>query len=146
MSDIRNDSPEPSLLRAVESGQATYARLQPNIADWRRRTGYLLIALSIAVVSSFGWCSLRALDGFVYSPTAAPVEYARLAAHGAISVAFVLFWYGVLRAGERMALPHEWIRSTEDLKLLMGLKPPSPLSVEQLRSLLEVITTRLDRK
>ena len=153
MSEIRNEAtasaspnPEANQLRVADSGLATYPRLHANIADWRRRSGYVLIVLSIAVVTRFAWCSLTVLDGFQYSATPAPLEYARLAAHAAISVAFVLFWYGVLRAGERMALPHEWIRSTEDLKLLMGLRQPSPLSIDQLRSVLELILTKIDRK
>lgn len=119
-------------------------RVPVGVADGRRQIGYGLIATALGLVGVAAWFSLRALDELKPIGTEPTVfDLVRLGVHGAITLAFVLFCYALLQAAERLALPAEWVRTSEDLRLLMGVKTPVALANDELKKVVETISPLL---
>jgi hypothetical protein len=72
--------------------------------------------------------------------------YAKLAAHAVVSVAVVFFGYQLVRAAERMILPHWWIQPhhCELLQLLLGVDTPVRASTKTVEKLTDLVKASRD--
>lgn len=103
----------------------------------RRRAwaGISIGGLGIAFVAVVAWWSLHHLHksvGSIQSRDAAIVHIAQLIAQSAVAVAVVFFAYQLLRAAERLLLPHWLLRRdhVDLLKLMLGVDTPADGAVK----------------
>lgn len=105
-----------------------------SITDTRRCWGYALKCVAIlgvvaAVLISFS--DLRAL-----AEQAAQGEFNQgglgrerlwlfVGGHALITVAAIYFFYQLLRAGERLALPYWWVERNPDARMMLGVQDPA---------------------
>lgn len=123
-----------------EDPNQVFPRLPPEIALPRRRFGYVLLVVSILIIVITVIASLQCVDGLrPLHKHPSTFDYIKLSVHGVITVVFMFFCYGLLQAAERMAIPSEWVRTTDDLRLLLGVKPPTSLVVEDLKTISKIL-------
>lgn len=136
-----NSVPAPGIVvPASPQGVQVTSVVNTDVAKFRRTFGYVLIAAVSIVVTFAVFCSVRAIDQLrPISDSPTIFDYVRLGVHGMVTVAFVLFCYVVMQAGERLALPAEWVRTSEDLRMLLGVKAPTTLLADDLAKVLQAV-------
>ena len=64
---------------------------------------------------------------------------AKMIGHGLLTFAFIWFCYQLLRVGERMSIPHWWLKNSRALHVLLGVQHPT----EHVRPTLEMMKTAM---
>ena len=131
------------------------------ITTWRRRFGYVLMAISGVSIPVVFFLSTAGLHKLTELPRDFPADRFWLLAAGHAVVTFVtlFFLYQVLKAAERMAMPYWWAeRHPETVRLMLGVedlvtvgsrsaeqmaKSAAPL-VEPVSKLIDAATRRLE--
>jgi hypothetical protein len=146
-----NNSPEKSKATGdlLMTQQLVYSTPDEQIGAWRRRCGYGLIVVSISIFLSIAVYSGRFIDQLEPRSSEPYVfDYIRLSARAIVTTTMAVFAYKILRAGERMILPFSMVKSTDDLKLVLGfnrLEPAGGLikNSDLLKALIEIFKSRI---
>lgn len=92
--------------------------------------GYWLIALSIVLFLAIIVCSIAFVESLEPRSSAPYVfDYVRLAARAILTAASAVFSYKILQAGERMIMPLTLVKSSEDLRLILGAEKRLPKKI-----------------
>jgi hypothetical protein len=109
-----------------------------DVAAVRRGVGYATLAGALVSAVCFLRYAFHHVDSLAAGPT--PLfDYVKLGVHGVLSLAGVFLIYTVFQAAERLILPLELVRNSEDLKLLLGVKHPATASMEELNKALSSV-------
>lgn len=128
----------PAELRELEMAAESLRDLRAETRE-RKEAGRAAAGLGVVIV---GFCALTAfasMDALLdeHQGTPAPVLIAALVGHAIVSAAVVFFGYQLVRVAERMYVPRhlmEDVKSVEVLRALLGIKHPSTLLLDQLKT------------
>lgn len=120
------------------------AELKAAILSRRRFAGYVAMIFGVVGIVALGWHSFRALVNLT-SETGGlsdTVILATFLAHAIITVALVMFFYQLMRAGERLMLPH-WLgtkpEDVEVMRIMVGVEPPMRSALKMVREVSEAV-------
>ncbi len=128
----------PGLVPATETLKAV---VPAEVGKTRRAWGYGLLVTATTMVVVAVVLSIVAIDNLatMAGSAASGLDYVRFGAHCVMTLAFVLFCYALLKAAERLLLPTELLRSTEDVRLLLGMRAPPEVAVAELSELAKAV-------
>jgi hypothetical protein len=92
------------------------------ILKWRRRIGYCLAVFGIGGIIYLAYHVIRNLEAIVDKPPTTPLLYIYVGGHAVVTVALVFFAYQLIRAAERLIMPHWW--TVETARTMLGIRDP----------------------
>jgi hypothetical protein len=113
----------------------------------RRSFGYVLMIAAFASMGALGVWSLLGIDGISSLNAKGNTEPLELllvksGAHAIITLALVWFGYQMLKAGERLILPHWYAEKSIGIgKLFLGIQEPAKATMKQLEKVTDALST-----
>jgi len=131
--------PEPLPL-AQQEGPKVPEDENLGVGRFRRRIGYSIASLSIALVVVTGGISLHGL--WLIHPESGEhtaFDLVRIAVKGAVTIAMVTFYGFLLKMAERFCLPQHLATDAQRMAALLGLSVPSSSAAETTKAGLEAV-------
>jgi hypothetical protein len=141
-----NQSPDRSVVFQESFHKTDDVIPSKEFQQTRIQWGYWLIALSIVLFLAIIVCSIAFVESLEPRSSAPYVfDYVRLAARAILTAASAVFSYKILRAGERMIMPLTLVKSSEDLRLILGAEKTLPKKILDVEILTKYLTTKAKR-
>lgn len=99
------------------------------LAQQRRLVGYVVGIIGMGLVVGILWTSHGSLAHLLPLADVSDRHFhfliVLIASHAIVAVAGIAFGYQLLRAAERMLMPHWWVRNPEIAAVMLGMRHPA---------------------